>query len=350
MDISGNDGCQLIHDAAKAKNPEALKYLKSFLTPDEWTAQVNRKNRKEGSKTPLFYAMENKSYKAMKFLLECGADVDAKQLIDNRGNKRTCLQKASVDGDHVAAQVLAEGGANLNETFNILVKVSYRIVGNRFMTPLQAAIYRGHQEVVSTLVNAGASLKVRLNGNYLHELTLNKNCFLRDHYDPFLNALVSNQLEAFKDMVSKNKTWLQLPTENGRLALHIAAEQGHVAMVEFILEQEEDINIDAQDSAGNTALHLAALNTSKSKSTTMIKRLEEAGANALIKNKAGKTAAEQKVGRFGFGTNPMKAREKEKRKAKETRLSRFEDAIEEDDFNKVLDIMKEDKKDTQTSP
>ena len=134
------------------------------------------------------------------------------------------------------------------------------------------------------------------------------------------------------------------------MALHIAAEQGHVAMVEFILEQEEDINIDAQDSAGNTALHLAALNTSKSKSTTMIKRLEEAGANALIKNKAGKTAAEQKVGRFGFGTNPMKAREKEKRKAKETRLSRFEDAIEEDDFNKVLDIMKEDKKDTQTSP
>lgn len=50
-----------------------------------------------------------------------------------------------------------------------------------------------------------------------------------------------------------------LKDNNGRTALHVAAESGKAKAVKFILKQVAEDNINDQDNEGNTALHLATL-------------------------------------------------------------------------------------------
>ncbi|XP_058002687.1 uncharacterized protein LOC110644433 isoform X2 [Hevea brasiliensis] len=50
-----------------------------------------------------------------------------------------------------------------------------------------------------------------------------------------------------------------LKDNNGRTALHVAAESGKANAVKFILKQVTEDHINDQDNEGNTAMHLATL-------------------------------------------------------------------------------------------
>ncbi|XP_034847294.1 ankyrin repeat domain-containing protein 6 isoform X7 [Mirounga angustirostris] len=75
-------------------------------------------------------------------------------------------------------------------------------------------------------------------------------------------------------------------TKHGRTPLHLAANKGHLSVVQILLKAGCDL--DVQDDAGDTALHVAAaLNHKK-----VVKILLEAGADGTIVNNAGQTPLE----------------------------------------------------------
>ncbi|XP_054943598.1 ankyrin repeat domain-containing protein 6 isoform X1 [Physeter macrocephalus] len=75
-------------------------------------------------------------------------------------------------------------------------------------------------------------------------------------------------------------------TKHGRTPLHLAANKGHLSVVQILLKAGCDL--DVQDDAGDTALHIAAaLNHKK-----VVKILLEAGADGTIVNNAGRTPLE----------------------------------------------------------
>uniref|UniRef100_A0A4X2KGV9 Ankyrin repeat domain 6 n=1 Tax=Vombatus ursinus TaxID=29139 RepID=A0A4X2KGV9_VOMUR len=73
-------------------------------------------------------------------------------------------------------------------------------------------------------------------------------------------------------------------TKHGRTPLHLAANKGHLPVVQILLKAGCDL--DVQDDDGNTALHEASWHGFSQSAKLLVK----AGANVLAKNKVGDTA------------------------------------------------------------
>ena len=66
--------------------------------------------------------------------------------------------------------------------------------------------------------------------------------------------------------------------QSGRTPLHLAAEKGHVEVVEYLLQKEA--NVEARDNDGNVPLHLSTEN----KQTRVTQVLLEYGTSPNIAN------------------------------------------------------------------
>lgn len=86
---------------------------------------------------------------------------------------------------------------------------------------------------------------------------------------------------------------------NGRAAVHLAAENGHTAMLQVMIEKGVDINLtqDAPADAGATALHLACAGGYED----VVRLLIAAGADDTIANLNGETPAHYAVMQRGLG-------------------------------------------------
>ncbi|CAI2187073.1 18297_t:CDS:2 [Funneliformis geosporum] len=83
-------------------------------------------------------------------------------------------------------------------------------------------------------------------------------------------------------------TCLESKDEFGNTALHMASANGHLEIVEFIIQALGSLLervVSMQNNSGNTPLHWSALNGHEK----VVKLLIKSGADAKIKNKSGRT-------------------------------------------------------------
>lgn len=151
-------------------------------------------------------------------------------------------------------------------------------------TPLMAALYRGHHEVVAALVDAGAPLDIfaaaalgRLDALELR-LAERIDCIREFAYDGWTalhlaaffghGAVVRRLVAAGADMRAISKNSIR------NTPLHAAVAGGHVAPALWLIEQGADVN--AADGGGHTPLHIAA----EAGYVPVVKALLDRGADA----------------------------------------------------------------------
>ncbi|XP_041369748.1 E3 ubiquitin-protein ligase MIB2-like [Gigantopelta aegis] len=106
----------------------------------------------------------------------------------------------------------------------------------------------------------------------------------------FLEAIKDSDVEKVKKVFEKFPKLANGPIENGITCLHIAANEGKLEIVKFLMEKEFDKN--AKDALGSTPL----LNALDSKHIDVARFLIEAGTDLDICNDSGQTAIHCAVG------------------------------------------------------
>ncbi|MFT7098856.1 MAG: ankyrin repeat protein [Rickettsiales bacterium] len=74
--------------------------------------------------------------------------------------------------------------------------------------------------------------------------------------NPFIEACYNGDLTKAKEFLHQGFD-INAKAESGSAALHIAAQNGYVEMVDFLIQKKADVNLTTDD--GLTALHFAAI-------------------------------------------------------------------------------------------
>lgn len=196
-------------------------------------------------------------------LIASRTDLDA---VKQDGQQATALMLAVGNGDVEMATVLLDAGANIDAR-------------DKMGDPaINWATYMGNGELVSILLERGARTDLRGHGN-AHEIALR---FRREpiiqllvpdsNLAPLLSAAKSGDRAALQSALDDGAK-LDVADNSGRTALHLAAEQGHVELVDVLLAA--GATVDARDVIDFTPL-IAASRTGK---TSVVTRLIAAGAD-----------------------------------------------------------------------
>ncbi|MCI1696911.1 suppressor of fused domain protein [Aneurinibacillus aneurinilyticus] len=135
-------GESLLHVAAQGENIELLK----FLVQKGLDVNIGRKNDGKRCVTPLHNAAEYGSIKTARWLLECGANIDA-----GYGLHATPLIEAAMEGKLDMVKLLHAAGADINAFYYIGEDESMVRVN-----ALRVAEMEGHKEVAEFLRHHGA--------------------------------------------------------------------------------------------------------------------------------------------------------------------------------------------------
>ena len=261
-----------LHFAAFYGNPEIVEKLIAH------GANPNVQN-KEGV-TPLYVAVE-KGYTAV---VEVLLKHSTKPNIPNN-QKVTPLQIAIEKGQTAITQLLLDHGADPN------------LPNIKANTPLHFAICRGNPETVEKLIAHGA------NPHALNDQGYTPKDYLEFVEDPEKKAAIERILEQAETIRNRKictaaaEGRIDIVTallhcgvspkaedKNGDTTLHLAAAEGHPAVVEVLLEHGANPNTKTQ-SGGNTALHLAIIE----EHPTVVEILLERSADPHVLNKKGLT-------------------------------------------------------------
>ncbi|XP_059173558.1 transient receptor potential cation channel subfamily A member 1-like [Physella acuta] len=211
-----------LHWAAIFNHASVTKYLIDL--PSDMNAFDSMKL------TPLLAAATNSSWAALNVLLSYGADTSL-----TNSSKRNFLHLAVING------------MELNETFkalkyikNISARCNEKDIAG--YTPLHYAAEEGLQLVVKNIISLGASVTHR---NRYRQTAFH----LAAKFDrPFTCQIL---LQSANGAVLKNDTDLA-----GMTALHYAAQEGHLRILNFLIQNGVLVTKDNKD---NTPLHLAAM-------------------------------------------------------------------------------------------
>ncbi|KAF8770210.1 Ankyrin-3 like protein [Argiope bruennichi] len=234
-------------------------------------AKVNSKSDMDF--VPLHYAACGGHYEIAKSLLNKGADANARTV-----QGLTPLHLAVDNGDVETIALLLQHGAEVDAMY---------LHG---FTPLHFAAGYGRLAASKLLMQAGAIASLRT-GDGSTPLDIAAECGHCELVEELLNgADISSKIQALRTAAFKgNLKLVELIFNSGMdikflhdsSALHLAAEEGHVDTVKFLLLKGADIN--SQDCNGDTALHLSSPKGHKE----VVHLLIQMKADILIKNKSG---------------------------------------------------------------
>jgi ankyrin repeat protein len=141
-------------------------------------------------------------------LLNAGAEVNA---ANNNGG--TALMFAAISGDMRTISLLLGRGAAVDA------------VGANLWGAMMLAAVKGHAELVATFLQRGADPN------------------LPDVYDwtPLMRAASRNRIATVRLLLDDKRTDIARRDDDGATALHRAAKEGHLAMVELLVELGADV-------------------------------------------------------------------------------------------------------------
>ncbi|XP_054713567.1 serine/threonine-protein phosphatase 6 regulatory ankyrin repeat subunit B-like [Uloborus diversus] len=198
-----------------------LKLLKFYLKNG---ADINA--RSINLSTALHFAAKGSSLETIKFVLEQNLDANVK---DITGQSPL----------HVAA---AYGRKNIVTFFVQKVGLHVDDLDNYCKTPLHIAAKNGHIDTVEVLLQNGAN-------TIAHDLR---------GLSPVYYAIINHHLNVAKILLQKDASVSINEATGGFTPLHEAAERGNLELVNFLLQNEADVN--ARNDRDWTALHAAAFN------------------------------------------------------------------------------------------
>lgn len=233
-------------------------------------------------KTPLIIAVGNSYIDTAKILIENGANINA---VDIEG--WSALSYAVNNGDIEIAKLLLENKAKIKDELLIAIKspivessinMMKLLIDNKAninytdengFNPLNIAIESGDMELTKFLITNGA----------------NVNSLMQDGVSLIGYAIAQNNMDLLQILIenganvnnTNGNSWTDTP-------LKTASRLGLDNVVRILLTRNVDIN--AVDMNGNTALHTAALNSQLS----VVKLLLEKNPSLDIQNKVGNTA------------------------------------------------------------
>ena len=206
--------------------------------------------------TPLHRAARGGNASILKFLL---GDTNNTEAIDDDG--RTPLHVAARYGQFATMDVLISRNAKLN------------VKSTDGLTPLHEGVFSGKQSIIDRLLDAGGN---QLESDREKRTPLFSASSLG--YDKIVKVLLENSGEEKAELMED---------DNGRLPIHIAAENGHTAAVIALLNRNNN-TISREDRKGCSPLSLAACGTSQSHAET-VKYLIQRGANICHRQRDGST-------------------------------------------------------------
>ncbi|XP_016955778.1 protein phosphatase 1 regulatory subunit 16A isoform X1 [Drosophila biarmipes] len=198
----------------------------------------------------------------------------------------TAMHQACIDNNVEMLQLLLEYGANVDAQ------------DSDKWTPLHAAATCGHLELVRILIRHGANLlAVNTDGNMPYDLCDDENTldFIEGEMaqrgvtqELIDETRSSTERIMLRDLMELARTGgdLEEPDYQCATPLHIAAANGYVRVVEFLLEQH--VNVDAMDKDLWTPVHAAACWGH----LEVLEMLAQCGADLNVRNKDDETPSD----------------------------------------------------------
>jgi ankyrin repeat protein len=228
-------------------------------------AEVNPVDRQR-SDSPLHKAVERGDKELVELLLKHKAQINANDMYG-----ATPLFLAARAMNKTMVELLLKFGADVNQVAR---------VGR---PPLFWPVTLGCKEVVEILINAGAKVS---DGELQASTTTEIHKLLTEakaKQDEFtkktssvFEAIERGDIAIIRDLIAKG--W-DVKQDNSRIPLHLAAERGHLEIVNLLLEKGADIN--APDKNGLTPLCVAALNRNSEIVNLLLKKGAQVSDKAL---------------------------------------------------------------------
>jgi ankyrin repeat protein len=249
------NGNTLLHLASKKNDIETIKRLHKYQ------ANINARNKFD--ETPLHLAIEFGNFQTVKFLVEKKANVHAKD-----SNQNTPLNYISKTTPIESIRLLIAQGAEINAPNITKVTPIHNAAWWDRVDILRVLIedYSANKKLVNiygtTLLHfseAYETARFLIEGNHLRADVLNI------HGEEALFPLATKAVcKTFIYVLAKikeiNKSFdINKQGFNQRTLLHVAALNGHVNLVEYLIETQH-AQFDIEDEQGNIPLHLACHN------------------------------------------------------------------------------------------